>query len=152
MDQFEAIRKLISNNSSIVEFADFGDGVDASWIANAEEAIGIPLPDSYRWWLENYSGGEVGGEEIFSIYEEDFDSVVGGDIVAMYRNYQAEPNAKTGRIPICHSDVDGVFYFDTSLPAATGEYAVFSEATGKQYAADFIEFLKKRISIFSASS
>ncbi len=150
MDRLEAIKALISQNSSIAEFADFGDGVSSEWIAKAEEAIGMKLPNSYRWWLENYSGGEIGGEEVFSIYEQDFDSVVGGDVVAMYRIYQSEPNAEQGRIPICHSDVDGVFCFDISLPSETDEYAVLSEATGTQYAADFIEFLEKRINVFAA--
>lgn len=150
MNRFDEIKELIRVNPSIVEFADFGNGVAEGWIAKAEEAIGMRLPASYRWWLENYSGGEIGGEEIFSVYEEDFDSTTGGNIVSMHRIYQKSPYAKTYRIPICHSDIDGVFYFDSSLPAENGEYAVFSEATGDSYASDFFEFLKKRIEVASS--
>lgn len=152
MDRFETIRELISNSSLIAEFADYGVGIDTSWIIRAEEAIGMRLPKSYRWWLENYSGGEIGGEEIYSIYGEDFDSVTGDDVVAMYRIYQGQPNANVNRIPNCHSDVDGVFRFDASLPAEYGEYAILSEATGRQYAADFLELLEKRINVFTTSS
>jgi hypothetical protein len=53
-----------------------------------------------------------GGEEIFSIYERDFDSVSGGDIV-----YVALKNEKKGvsakeKLFVCKTGLDEVFYFD----------------------------------------
>ena len=44
----------------------------------------------------------------------------------------------------------GVFCFDPSVAASPGEYAVVSEATGKKYADDFLDFLSKRIRAFSS--
>ncbi|XCY74260.1 SMI1/KNR4 family protein [Pseudomonas sp. CBR-F] len=64
--------------SDYVEFADYGDGIADEWIYKAEARLGLKLPDSYKWWLKCYSGGEISGEEIYSIYEMDFDSVRGG--------------------------------------------------------------------------
>lgn len=109
MNRFDEIKELIRANPSTVKFADFGNGVAEGWIAKAEEAIGMRFPASYRWWLENCSGGEIGGEEIFSVYEEGFDTTNGGNVVSTHRIYQKSPYAKTYRIPICHSDIDGVF-------------------------------------------
>ncbi|HUT11546.1 MAG TPA: SMI1/KNR4 family protein [Thermoguttaceae bacterium] len=144
MTRYDQLRELIEANPDIAEFADFGNGVSNEWIERAESALGFRLPETYKWWLRNFSGGEVGGEEIYSIYGEDFDSVVGGDIVYMYRQ-QRQPGL---RVPICHSDIDGVFFFDRGQASADGEYPIFSEATGKIYAHDFLEFLRKRIEAF----
>jgi hypothetical protein len=138
MDRFETIKELIQKHFSIVEFADFGEGVSDDWIDKAEVAIGLTFPQSYRWWLHNYGGGEIGGEEIFSIYGDEFDSVVGGDVVHMYRVALQDANSRRDRIPICHSDVDGVFCFDASKGLRDNEYPVFSEAAGKNYARDFL--------------
>jgi len=146
MSRYDEVRQMIEANSQIAEFAEFGDGIDEAWIDRAEEALGFKLPESYKWWLRNFSGGEVGGEEIFSIYGEDFDTVGGGDIVHMYR---LQPT-KGDRIPICHSDVDGVFSFDKSL-ASGDEYPIVAEGTGKVYARDFLDFLKKRIEEFQSA-
>lgn len=148
MDRFETIRELIAANSALARFGDFGDGVQEEWINKAEAALPSSLPESYKWWLRDYGGGEIGGEEIFSVCEEDFDSIVGGDIVSMYRLSQQEPNAREDRIPICHSDVDGVFSFDASSGLHDGEYPILAEATGTYYARDFLEFLGKRIEAF----
>lgn len=149
MSRYDEIKQLIADNHKIVRFADFGDGIDQKWIDRAEEALGFSLPESYKWWLRNFGGGEIGGEEIFSIYGPDFpnsiaDNAIGGDIVRMYRL-----QSKIGdRIPICHSDVDGLFSFDKSL-AVNGEYPVIAESINEIYAKDFLEFIKKRIIAFS---
>ena len=145
MSSYDEVRQIIEASSEIAEFADFGDGIEQAWITRAEEALGFPLPESYKWWLRNFGGGEIGGEEIFSIYGEDFDTVVGGDIVRMYRLQ----STNCARVPICHSDVDGVFSFDRSS-ASSDEYPIISEGTGKIYAKDFLEFLKKRIAVFQS--
>lgn len=147
MNRYDEIRKLIEANPDIAEFANFGDGISEEWIRRAEEALGFPLPETYKWWVRNFSGGEIGGEEIFSIYGEDFDTVVGGDIVCMYR---LEPQSSK-RIPLCHSDVDGVFSFDRSLASSSGEYPIISEVTGKVYSSDFLDFLKLRIALFQSA-
>lgn len=146
MSRYDEIRQLIEANSDIAEFADFGDGVSDEWIEKAESALGFSLPESYKWWLRNYSGGEVGGEEIYSIYCEDFDSVVGGDVVYMYRQ---QPSGSENLVPICHSDVDGVFSFERNTENDQ-EWAVVSEGTGSIYASDFLDFLRKRIEIFQS--
>lgn len=149
MDCYEELKHLIESNSDIAQFANFGEGVSPEWISRAEAALEMSLPPSYKWWLKNYSGGEVGGEEVFSIYEEDFDSVVGGDIVYTHRLNQQSGTLRQEQLAICQSDVDGLFFFDALSPNSDGEYPVISSATGAEYALDFLCFLRKRIEIFS---
>jgi hypothetical protein len=139
---------LIEHNRSIAEFADFGDGVNPEWIAAAEKNIGTPLPESYKWWLTNYSGGEIGGEEIFSVYAETPDDIVGGDIVYMYK-LAGKDGLDSNLIPLCHSDIDGVFVFQTENGIKGNEYPVLSLATGDKYADNFLEFVEKRIMLFT---
>lgn len=144
MNKFDEIQKLIAESESFVEFADFGDGISDEWIEKAESRLGFLLPDSYKWWLKNYSGGEIYGEEIYSIYEEDFDTVVGGDIVHMHELNQRDNNFPQNVLVICEAN-DEVFYFDLSVREDGNEYPIYSYNAKKLYATDFIEFLKKRI-------
>ena len=144
MNKFDEIQKLIAESESFVEFADFGDGISEEWIKKAESRLGFELPNTYKWWLRNYSGGEIHGEEIFSIYEEDFDTVVGGDIVYMHELNKRDNNFADNMFVICEAD-DEVFYFDIYVQENENEYPIFSLNANKRYANDFIEFLKKRI-------
>jgi hypothetical protein len=144
MDKYQEIIDLISKSGDIVEFADYGNGVSDAWIKKAELRLGFKLSKSYKWWLKNYSGGEIYGEEIFSIYEIEFDEVVGGDLVYMHELNQKTHNSESNEVIICESN-DDVYYFNLNVKNAEGDFPVFSLNKKTQYAADFIEFLKKRI-------
>lgn len=144
MNKYDEIKKIIAESESIVEFADFGNGISEEWIKKAEERLGFELPNSYKWWLKNYGGGEIYGEEIYSIYEQDFDTVVGGDIVYMYELNRKNKNYPDNAVAICEAN-DDVFYFDLSVKEDKNEYPIYSLNDNKRYADDFIEFLKKRI-------
>lgn len=144
---YQSAIRLIESSRSIVDFADYGHGVAPEWIARAEDEIGVPLPETYKWWLLHFSGGEIGGEEIFSIYARGGDAVLSGDIVANYRR-ALENGGDPRLIPLCHSDVDGVFSFVIVEGSHGNEYHVYSEAMGERYADNFLDFLAKRIALF----
>lgn len=144
MNKYDEIKELIKKVEYGVDFADFGNGVSEDWISKAEERLGFRLPPSYKWWLKNYGGGEIYGEEIFSIYEEDFDTVVGGDIVYMYELNNIKGNYTPSMLVISEYD-DEVFYFDLTNKGENNEYPINSLNSKSIYANDFIEFLKKRI-------
>lgn len=124
-----------------VDFAPFGEGISDEWITKAEERLHFIFPETYKWWLKNYMGGEIYGEEIFSIYGLDFDSVVGGDIVYINELNREEGFSNSEQLVICEGE-DGMFYFQKQ-GSLTNELAVFRD--GEYYASDFIEFLIKRI-------
>jgi antitoxin YobK len=143
MNMYDEIKKIIGEAGSVVEFADYGDGISEEWIIKAEERLGFTIPNSYKWWLRNYGGGEIYGEEIYSIYEQDFDTVVGGDIVYMYELNKRNNNYSDEKVVICETD-DTVFYFDLSN-RKDDEMPIYSLNDNNIYADNFIEFLKKRI-------
>jgi len=143
MNKYDEIKALIEQSTDFVDFAEFGKGVSEDWIEKAERRLGFKLPDSYKWWLRNYSGGQIYGDEIYSIYEMDFDTVVGGDIV-----YMRELNIKSNFFPdnvcvICRTN-DEIYYFDLST-MNDNEYLIYELNRNECYAKDFTEFLKKMI-------
>ena len=52
MDKFEEVKKLIKNNSEIVSFAEYGDGISDKVVLSAEMRLGVKFPLSYVWWLK----------------------------------------------------------------------------------------------------
>ena len=136
----DELKKKIASTDG-VGFGPFGEGISDEWITKAEERLHFIFPESYKWWLKNYMGGEIYGEEIFSIYGLDFDRVVGGDIVYINELNREEGFSNSDQLVICERE-DGMFYFQKQ-ESLTNELAVFRD--GEYYASDFIEFLIKRI-------
>ena len=136
----DELKKKIASTDG-VGFGPFGEGISDEWITKAEERLHFIFPESYKWWLKNYMGGEIYGEEIFSIYGLDFDSVVGRDIVYINELNREEGFSNSEQLVICEGE-DGMFYFQKQ-ESLTDELAVFRD--GEYYASDFIEFLLKRI-------
>lgn len=137
------------DTSDFVEFAPYGTGVSDEWIAKAEVRLNLALPSSYKWWLKHYSGGEIFGEEIYSIYEKDFDTVVGGDIVAMSIVNARSGVSRSQQLFLCEaSGTDESFYFATN-EGHNNEYPIYrrnlSDDNSTIYAQSFFEFLQKRI-------
>ena len=136
----DELKKKIASTDG-VDFGPFGEGLSDEWITKAEERLHFIFPESYKWWLKNYMGGEIYGEEIFSIYGLDFDSVVGRDIVYINELNREEGFSNSEQLVICEGE-DGMFYFQKQ-ESLTNELAVFRD--GEYYASNFIEFLLKRI-------
>lgn len=138
----DELKKKIASTDG-VDFGPFGEGISDEWITKAEERLHFIFPESYKWWLKNYMGGEIYGEEIFSIYGLDFDSVVGGDVVYINELNREEGFSNSEQLVICEGE-DAMFYFQKQ-ESLTDELAVFRD--GEYYASNFIEFLLKRINV-----
>ena len=136
----DELKKKIASTDG-VDFGPFGEGISDEWITKAEERLHFIFSESYKWWLKNYMGGEIYGEEIFSIYGLDFDRVVGGDIVYINELNREEGFSNSEQLVICEGE-DGMFYFQKQ-ESLTDELAVFRD--GEYYASNFTEFLLKRI-------
>jgi hypothetical protein len=134
------LKKKIASTECI-DFGPFGEGISDEWITKAEERLNFIFPETYKWWLKNYMGGEIYGEEIFSIYGLDFDTVVGGDIIYINELNRKQGFSNSDQLVICEGE-DGMFYFQKQ-ESLTNELAVFRD--GEYYASNFIEFLIKRI-------
>ncbi|MCB5205460.1 SMI1/KNR4 family protein [Neorhizobium sp. T786] len=141
------VEALASLNPNVVSFGNEQDAVGDEWIRKAEERLGRCLPTSYKWFLKKYAGGEIGGEEIYSIYGLEFETVRGGDIVYQHILDVKNNPAYSSRVAVAASDFGEVFFFDY-LQFADGECPVRLRLPSGEdipYAADFYEFLYKRI-------
>ncbi len=139
------IKDLIQSQTDVVDFGEFGSGVTEYCINKAEKRLRVKFPPSYVWWLKNYGGGEIHGEEVFSIYEMDFDRVVGGDIV-----YINELNRKNGlflenELVIQENNEGESYFMDLSKTNEDGEAPIYIDITRSLYASDFLDFLRKKI-------
>ena len=141
------IEKLIAAHQSIINFGSSTDAVEDEWVINAENTLNRKFPESYKWFLKQYAGGEVGGEEIYSIYGVPFESANGGDIV-----FQHLMNRKAGllddsKLVISETYFGEVFFFDYKN-FKNGECPIYLRLPSGEhvpYAENFYEFLGKRI-------
>lgn len=65
---FEGLKALIAEHTD--EAVEFGDpnsdlGPTEERINETQELLGCKLPISYLWFVQNYGGGEIYGEEIY---------------------------------------------------------------------------------------
>lgn len=146
---YERLANLIKSSPHV----DFGEGngrgVSEEWIRKAEERLGLGLPPSYKWWLREYGGGEIGREEIYSIYEKEFENAAGGDIVFAALANETNGISGTEKLFICDPGTDEAWYFDTTQKNADGEYPVYfydyTDDSSELYANSFAEFLERKI-------
>lgn len=145
---FSEVRLLIASAEGIVSFGDAACAPSDYWVELRELEAGFRFPTSYKWWLSHYGGGEINGEEIFSVYELPLDQVMGGDAVAMSRRSGA---LDQGRMLLCWPNPSEQYYFRLDDPSQ--EKRVFwrseADADEEQYAESFADFLVRRIEFWS---
>lgn len=143
----EKVEELVILHREIINFGDEASFVGDEWVQRAEQRLGLTFAVSYKWFLKRYAGGEIGGEEIYSLYGLDFDAVIGGDIV--YQHFVGLKNRLVDNqsLVVSETDFGEVFFFD--LPSyKDGEYLIkvrISSGEALHYANSFYEFLCKRI-------
>ncbi|MBF0778965.1 SMI1/KNR4 family protein [Streptococcus cuniculi] len=128
--------KYVIESTEGVDFAPYGEGMSDYWIGKAEKRLSFPFPESFKWWLKNYGGGEVFGDEIFSIYELDFDNVVGDDIVYINELNRENNVTNSSQLTICEGDF-GMFCFQKDANGIEEHPVMLNDSF---YAINFIEF------------
>lgn len=147
MADVQKLASLIEGSGDCVQFGTAENAPGEEWVQKAEQRLGVRLPKTYLWFLSNYGGGEIGGDEVYSIYGMDFETVSGGDIVFQYLAHQKSKTLASDEIPLMQNDQGEGFFFKASAPDPDGEYPVFVKRGGRreQYAENFADFLEKRI-------
>jgi hypothetical protein len=149
-DRFGDIAALIDRNDR----ANFGDGVASATITDAERRLNKTFPPSYRWWLETFGAGYIGGYELMGLCplqmeEREPDLIISGDIV-----YQHQLNTRQALYPphlieLLNYEGDEVYFFDASNAAPNGEWPVVRLCPGDSdptfVATDFAEFLRREL-------
>ena len=145
---YKSIQKIIDKNrGKNVDFGNIDSAPSDEWIIKAENYLGISFPPSYLWFLKNYGGGEIHGEEIFSIYEMPFDEVVGGDVVSQTMSERQSGAVCDTEVLICVTNYGEQFLIDSSRQDKNNEYPIVRKVGNKieDYASSFADFIVKFI-------
>ena len=143
MTDTDTLIEAIASNSDCVELAPLGEGTDPQWVQEAQNILGVKFTPEYAWFLVNYGGGEIGGEEIISLYGPDYESAGPGDLINY--NIGSELFMHESKLVICDNGSE-LFYFDCSiLDDNTVHRMDYTEQTDEVYTENFTLFLIKRI-------
>ncbi|WP_254473844.1 SMI1/KNR4 family protein [Bartonella sp. B1098] len=143
----QLIDKVNKYDDDIINFGTAEDAVSDVRIKEAEKTLGLQFTTSYKDFLKNYKGGEIGYEEIFSIYNASFEEHPAGDIVHKNLYHKKHGFATPEQLIVSRTDFGETFYFDYSQ-FQDGEcplYLKFPPRDPQYYASNFYEFLCKRI-------
>lgn len=127
-----------------VGFPPFGNGVSEDAIRAAEGALGVAFPPSYRWWLRNFGGGQVGGDIVYGLDEAAIDAP---DIVKLRAADMADRIMQPHELRFYIGNAES-FLFDTRRRLESGEFAIYYLEAGQpasRYADSYDEFLRRRI-------
>lgn len=130
--------KEIMYNSGEFNIGTPKDAPSSEWINKAQECLGIKFPSEYLWFINNFGGGDIAGDEIYSIYELPFKEAIGGDIV--YQNTVCSDNIKKGKLVFLENDFNEQFYFKKEQ---SGKVFILTDNHEELYCNDFFEFLEK---------
>ncbi|UTO28990.1 SMI1/KNR4 family protein [Bartonella harrusi] len=142
------VRELVDKYNDIINFRTEENVADDLLIEKAEKALGLQFTSSYKSFLKKYVGGEIGGEEIYSLYKECGADIPGGDIVFQNLNDRKDGFVTPEQLVVSY-DLDETFYFDYTQ-FRDGEcplYVRFADEECEYYASNFYEFLCKRIKV-----
>ena len=142
---YDGVERLIAENPEKINFAPFGEGVSESWIELAEARLQVKFPPSYIWWLKNFRGGDINGDEIFSVYGIDFDTVVGGDVVYMNELRRRCGFSTDRQLVIQNNDQGEMYFFGLDEVDGNDEYPVYVDPGSIRYADNFLDFIRRKI-------
>lgn len=92
-------------------------------IDETEKYLGITLPPSYIWFLKNYGGGTVFGDDIYAI-SKSYSSNDMFDVASKTLADRAHGIIDEHEIAICTTDFGEQFVMDASQQLSNGEYPV----------------------------
>jgi hypothetical protein len=134
------------------ERASFGSGVPEEVIAEAEEALGVQFPKSYRWWLAKYGSGYLNGYELQGLCpmrpsERDPADHYVGDVVCMTRINRGQ-GTPSHLLELLNYEGDEVYFLDL-LAVVDGEAPVVVGRPGTDQldpvATSFAAFLESEL-------
>ncbi|EJF96289.1 hypothetical protein MEI_01519, partial [Bartonella vinsonii subsp. arupensis Pm136co] len=140
------IDKVNKYDDDIIHFRTEENAVDDLVIEKAEKALGLQFTTSYKSFLEHCKGGDISGEEIYSLYK-DCIAIPVNDIVFQNLNDRKRGFVTSEQLVVCDADFGETFYFDYTQ-FRDGEcplYVMLPSGDSEYYASNFYEFLCKRI-------
>lgn len=138
-EHLESAFDLIEKNGG----GDFEGNKDKNLIQDAEDALGVRFPRTYRKFLETLGCGDIEGLEFFGVIKDDFENSGIPDAVWLTRKERESGLPK--ELVLIHATEDGTYLaLDTSKMNDSEECPVVScgvDGNIKEIASDFGEFL-----------
>ncbi|AWH45667.1 SMI1/KNR4 family protein [Stenotrophomonas sp. ZAC14A_NAIMI4_1] len=142
---FDNLEALVAQRPRVKVFA--GRQVDPGLIQDAEDELGIPLPESYKEWLLKFGNLRVGAHPVLTLAPRDVRDISDSDLIYNFRLDARDGELPVGYISIHLPDTDESFYFDASNGLINGEYPVvrrdWSDGSYEPFAEDFRHFLEE---------
>jgi hypothetical protein len=146
---YDEVAQLIEENRYIT--VDFGTSdceiiPSQERIEETEKRLQAKLPPSYIWFLKNYGGGTVFGDDIYAVSKSYSESDM-FDVASKTIADRGQGFINENEIAICTTDFGEQFVMDTLKVSDEGEYPVVRKMgdVRKQVADSFVDFLGRYI-------
>lgn len=141
---YKALVESIVRAGETASFGSTAQAPDPALIAMAESKLGRELPASYLWFLQNYGGGTIFGDEIFSIYGSSA-PLASGDVVANSMRYADLGWIAKGEIAVLTTDYGELYAIGVEREGEDYPVFLYQDAQKSRYANSFAGFLRKLI-------
>ena len=146
IETYEEAKQMILNNDDI---ADFVGGCTIDLINLAEEKLGLKFTGLYLDYLQTFSAGNFGAQEIYGIISADFENSSVPDAIWYTLSERKEINLPSNLLVIYDTGSDELFCLDFNQLDYKGEPKVVSYVPGVEFenqtyeiiANDFGDFL-----------
>jgi len=144
---FERLEALLAQLSGAKVFP--GRQVALEWIEDAERELALPLPVTYRCWLQTYGNLLVGSYPVFTLCAPEHRDLADDDLIYYARLNAVDGVAPKGLIALHVPDTDEAFYFDTRTGLKEGEHPIlrfdYTDGSYAHFAHSFALFLENLV-------
>jgi antitoxin YobK len=151
MEDVERAIDLVRENEDRAHFV----GPRGQVLGPAEEALGHPLPPTYRRFVEELGAGDLAGVEIYGVIDDDFENSGVPDAIWFTLTERKDSELPEGLVLVMQ-DIDGFYaVLDTRGIAPGGEAPVVSWFEGEpseRLADDFGSFVRGQLEEALAST
>ena len=127
IETYEEAKQMILNNDDI---ADFVGGCTIDLINLAEEKLGLNFTGLYLDYLQTFSAGNFGAQEIYGIISADFENSSVPDAIWYTLSERKEINLPSNLLVIYDTGSDELFCLDFNQLDYKGEPKVVSYVPG----------------------
>jgi antitoxin YobK len=135
MRDYEQALALIQGH---LDEADFEPQPDDR-VERAEQALGVPLPPTYRRFLLELGAGGVGSQEIYGLVNDDFEDARPPQAVGLTRELRRGGHISNDLVVIYNLGQGSYYALDTGRAEADGEAPVVGFTPGLNSPGDELE-------------
>jgi antitoxin YobK len=149
LEDYRSGRDLIEAHA---EEADFEGERSEQLVEQAEAALGLAFPPSYRAFVRELGAGDIGGEEFYGIVDEDFENSGIPDAIWLTLGERGSSNLPDSLILVGATGDGSYFALDTARTDAAGEAPVVVWTPGASSPGEDLEQIASSFGSFFAEA